>query len=144
MGRMLNGTSRVHLAPFTVSWEDQGQCVLAYAREGGMGIVAAVQVPEVPYGAPSLWDVAARHLPTNTTDQDEAYGRWLLCAGWSRSVLPDPNGLDLTGEAWTVNVSKTAMLKAPAYGSDGVYVGYLWFDNPAVNAKAQGLLGVTV
>ncbi|MFD9564393.1 hypothetical protein [Streptomyces sp. NPDC059994] len=143
MGQMLNGDSRVHLAPFTVSWPD-GQCVLAYARQGGMAIVAAVQVPEVPYGAPSLWDVAARHLPTNLTDENEGYGRWLLCAGWGLSVMPDPRGLDLSGEAWTVNVAKSVTLKAPAYGSDGLHVGYLWFDNPAVNAKAQGLLGASV
>jgi hypothetical protein len=143
MARKLTGTSRVQMAPFTISWHDQGRCILAYARQGPMAIVAAVPVPDVPHGVPSLWDVAARHLPTNILDQDESYGRWLMCSGWGLSVMPGPTDLELAGEAWTVEVSKSVTLKVPCYGSDGVHIGLLTFDDAAVTEKAQSLLAVS-
>lgn len=142
MSRTLTGVSRVQMAPFTISWHDQGRCILAYARQGPMAIVAAVPVPDVPHGVPSLWDVAARHLPTNILDQNESYGRWLMCAGWSLSVLPDPAGLDVKGEAWTVDLAKSVTLKAPCYGSDGAHFGLLTFDDPMVMARARSVLAV--
>lgn len=139
MARQITGAERVVLAPFTAQWPD-GRCILAYTRDEHMAIVATVPLPDRPHGDPSLWDVAARHLPTNIVDENEAYGRWLMCSGWGLAVMPTTDGLILTGEKWTVTVDKSAVLKAPAYGSTGVHVGRLKFDDPAVEARSRTLL----
>ncbi|MFI2027005.1 hypothetical protein [Streptomyces buecherae] len=139
MAQRITGTGRVIVAPITVQWRT-GQCLVAYAREGEMAIVATVPAPEVPHGESSLWDVAARHLPTNVVDQNESYGRWIMNVGWGMSVMPPKRALFTSDEPWTVDVMKTARLKAPAYNSVGVHVGRLTFDDPQSMARARALL----
>ncbi|WP_438487463.1 hypothetical protein [Streptomyces sp. S186] len=137
--KKLTRDSRVLLAPFTHRWRS-GHCVLAYAREDTMAVVATVPVPDVPDGDPTLWDVAGGHLPTNVSDEQEAYGRWIIDSGWGLSVMPHPEGLTVDGSEWTVAVARTAMLKVPAYNSDGVHVGRLTFADPEVMARARALI----
>ncbi|MEV4443799.1 hypothetical protein AB0K09_33430 [Streptomyces sp. NPDC049577] len=139
MARRVKGTDRVIMAPFTAQWPD-GRCVLAYAKDDAMAVVAIVPVPDAPHGSPSLWEVAARHLPASTLNETEAYGRWLLGTGWSLSVMPPAGGLIVKDEGWTVEVFRSCVLKEPVYGSDGVHVGRMAFDNPAVMDKARSLL----
>jgi hypothetical protein len=140
MTKRITGTGRVIVSPFTVQWPD-GRCLLAYATDDNMAVVATVPVPDREHGDPSLWDVAARHLPTNVLDQNEAYGRWIMNHGWGMAVMPPKkNGLILDGDAWSVDVYKTAVLKAPCYGSHGVHIGRLKFDDDALMAQARALL----
>ncbi|WP_171161919.1 hypothetical protein [Streptomyces sp. I05A-00742] len=141
MAKRITGTDRVIMAPFTAQWPD-ARCVLAYAKHGTMAVVAALPVPGESPAASSLWEVAARHLPSASAsaNEAEAYGRWLLGAGWSMSVMPPAGGLVVHGEPWTVDVLRTAVLKEPAYGSDGVHVGRLAFANPEVLERAETLL----
>ncbi|KNB52924.1 hypothetical protein [Streptomyces caatingaensis] len=140
MPKRITGTDRVIMARFTARWPD-GRCVLAYARHGSMAVVASVAVPGAPAADGSLWETAARHCPANPANEADAYGRWLLCAGWSMSVMPPAGGVTLSGERWSLEVLKTAVLKEPVYGSDGVHVGRLEFEDAAVPARLGELLG---
>ncbi|MGK5642089.1 hypothetical protein ACSNOK_27800 [Streptomyces sp. URMC 126] len=128
------------MARFTAQWPD-GRCVLAYARHETMAVVASVPVPGMSPVASSLWELAARHLPSNPANETDAYGTWVLGAGWSMSVMPPAAGIVVHGEAWTLDVLRSAVLKEPAYGSDGVHVGRLTFASPQVMERAAALLG---
>lgn len=139
MARRITGSDRVIMARFTAQWPD-ARCVLAYARHGSMAVVATVPVPGTSPAAASLWELAARHLPPSTANETDAYGRWLLGAGWSMSVMPPVDGLVAHGEPWTLEVARSAVLKEPAYGSDGVHVGRLTFESPRMMERAEVLL----
>ncbi|WP_432093717.1 hypothetical protein [Streptomyces sp. bgisy100] len=143
MARRITGISRVIIAPFTVQWPS-GRCLLAYAREGEMAVVATVPSPEHEHGDTSLWDVAARHLPTNVLDQNEGYTKWLMNHGWGMSVTPPTGsrGLDVNGSPWTVEVYKSHVLKSPCYSSDGAHIGRLTFEDQALMQNARALLDV--
>lgn len=139
MAKRISGADRVIMALLTSQWPD-GRCVLAYAKHGAMAVVATVPVPDLPQSDSSLWEVAARHVPGNSLNETEAYGRWLLCTGWSMSVMPPVHGLVVKGEPWSLDVLKTAVLKEPGYGSDGVHVGRMTFENEEVSDRVRKLL----
>ncbi|MGI5337808.1 hypothetical protein ACQEVS_10605 [Streptomyces sp. CA-181903] len=139
MARRITGSDRVIMARFTAQWPD-ARCVLAYARHESMAVVATVPVPGTSPAAASLWELAARNLPSNPSNEADSYGRWLLGAGWSMSVMPPAVGLVVHGEPWTLDVARSAVLKEPAYGSDGVHVGRLTFERAEVMEQAERLL----
>ncbi|MBH1933390.1 hypothetical protein I5Q34_03660 [Streptomyces sp. AV19] len=139
MAKRITGADRVIMGRFTARWPD-GRCVLVYARHESMAVVASVAVPGAPPVEGSLWEVAGRHCAVSTANEADTYGRWLLCAGWSMSVMPPVGGLVVSGEPWSVDVLKTAVLKEPAYGSEGVYVGRMAFENAEVLERAGALL----
>ncbi|MBC2874027.1 MULTISPECIES: hypothetical protein [Streptomyces] len=56
------------------------------------------------------------------------------------SVMPPSGGLVVHGEPWTLDVARSAVLKEPAYGSDGVHVGRLTFASSEVMERVEGLL----
>ncbi|GAU66523.1 hypothetical protein SSP35_03_01710 [Streptomyces sp. NBRC 110611] len=98
MAGHIAGSSKIVIAPFIYKWPDE-RCLLAYTSHRDKGIAAVVPLEEA---APSLWDVAAAHLPTNVQDEYEAYGRWCLQVAWGLSVMPRKESLVLTGEEWSL------------------------------------------
>ncbi|MFI0741399.1 hypothetical protein ACH4PU_25465 [Streptomyces sp. NPDC021100] len=139
MARRITGADRVIMARFTAQWPD-ARCVLAYTRHESTAVVATVPVPGTSPAAASLWELAGRHLTAGSANETEVYGRWLLGAGWSMSVMPPSDGLVVHGEPWTLDVARSAALKEPAYGSDGVHVGRLTFASSEVMERVEGLL----
>ncbi|MBC2874028.1 MULTISPECIES: hypothetical protein [Streptomyces] len=70
MARRITGSDRVIMARFTAQWPD-ARCVLAYARHESTAVVATVPVSGTSPAAASLWELAARHLPSNAANETE-------------------------------------------------------------------------
>ncbi|MBB5122747.1 hypothetical protein [Streptomyces eurocidicus] len=143
--KSLTGTAKLIIAPFLYGWPDK-RCLLAYTSHEGLAVVAAL--PDEKGMAPSLWDVAANHLPTNIRPDDtgEQYARWLVSTGWGYSVIRWNPSLILDGEEWTVTIRKTLReFKEHQYGRAvcgwyGVHTGTLTLKDPLLTNKARDML----
>ena len=143
MPKEIEGTSRLTIGRFLYDWNHRDYCLLAYAGDGKMGVVATV--PTEQGDAPDLWSIAARHESLTASPED--IGRWCLCSGWAMTNHPRHEWFSVTGEKWTLSVRNTLSGIRPhqygttAYGWSGAYVGSLTIENPEIRSRAWGLLG---
>ena len=143
--RRITGTGRVIVGPFTYGINGE-RCILAYTSHGQHGIAAVIPITEGV--APSLWDVAARNLPSGIAvkDQSEQYGRWCLNVAWSMEVIGSPGSLRLNEAEWSLDVHHAVNeFKPHQYGRSvcghyGVQVGTLTLvDDEQVRSLRESL-----
>lgn len=144
MPQWITGTTRLTIGRFLYDWDHADYCLLAYASDGNMGVVATV--PDADGNAPDLWSIAARHESRTASYED--LGRWCLCVGWALTSKPKDRWFSIVGEPWTLEVRNTLHQVKPhqygvtAYGWSGAHVGVLTAGTPEVQQRAHDLLKV--
>lgn len=142
MSSRITGTTRLTIGRFLYDWNHGDYCLLAYASDGPMGVVATV--PDANGNAPDLWSIAARHESRTAGHEDIA--RWCLCSGWAITMKPTDQWFAVAGTSWTLDVRNTLNSIKPhqygntAYGWSGAYVGTLTVDDQALQQQAHQLL----
>ncbi|MFI1796566.1 hypothetical protein ACH427_04300 [Streptomyces sp. NPDC020379] len=128
------------IAPLRYTWDPAAYCLIGYATsEGGLAaVIGTVAIPGRKNSEPSLMDVAARHQPTSVYGQplEHAQACWLICAGWSSSLIPKPGCLEFLDAAWKLERQGTVDLKSTMYGHDQAHIGRFVLTDPELRAQA--------
>ncbi|MEU5421607.1 hypothetical protein ACFY1P_21470 [Streptomyces sp. NPDC001407] len=136
------------IAPLLHTWDPATYCLIGYATsDGGLSaVVGTVAIPGRKDSEPSLMDVAARHQPTRVYGQppEHAHACWLICAGWSSSLIPKRGCREFLDVAWTLQRHGTVELKDTMYGHERAHIGRFMLDDPDLMAQAVRALDTYV